>query len=494
MGNKMRALAFDCGSSNGRIMAGDFDGKKLALSELSRFPNAQEEMGDARYWNVMRMWQEFKLGIRNSASQGKIDSISTDSWGCDFAVLRSDGQLLQNVIGYRDDSRERELAKANALFASSDLYQKVGVYYFSNSVVPVLRRLIEKFPRLLDCAEVLLNLPDFFNYLLSGEKYGEFTIASTNQLLDPRTGQYHREVLKTLGLPEHIFLPPVLSGTVLGKIRKSLEAELNIQGAAVIATCGHDSAAALAAVPALDDDEWMCISSGSWSVLMCEIDGLCLDRGEQYYGFLHEGAYGGKYRLAFNQVGLWLIQELRRSFGGVSFDMMDRLAEKVPAYKSIMIPQYYRANVPNLPASIQEYCRKTGQPVPETEGALTRCVYDSVALNSAIIIGKMEKMSGKNFKRIHVVSGGTHSSIMLQDLADITGKEVIAGPREAAAIGNILVQLIALGELSNINEGRRLVQESFASRSFFPSASYSLDIDYYTREMYDKTETMLQGM
>ncbi|MDR1903088.1 MAG: hypothetical protein LBQ88_12515 [Treponema sp.] len=491
MSKSIRALAFDCGSSNGRIIAGDFDGKRLKLTELSRFPNAQEEMGGTRYWNVMRMWQELKLGIRNAASKGKFDSISTDSWGCDFALLRPDGRLLQDVIGYRDDSREQDLAEANSLFKSGELYQKAGVYYFSNSVVPVLRAVIKKFPRFLDYAEVLLNLPDFFNYLLSGEKCGEFTIASTNQLLDPRTGQYHREVLETLGLPERIFLPPVLSGHILGKTKKSLEQDLDIRGVKVIATCGHDSAAALAAVPAADDGDWICVSSGSWSVLMCEIDKPLPDPGEQYRGFLHEGAYGGKYRLVYNQIGLWLIQELRRSFGGISFDAMDSLAEKVPAYKSIIIPQHYRVNVPDLPGSMREYCRKTNQPVPETEGELIRCAYDSAALNSAIIIGKMEKITGRVFKRIHVVSGGTHSSLMLQGIADITGKEVVAGPQEAAAIGNILVQLIALGELSSLNEGRRLVKEAFAARSYFPSASYAPDLEYYTGEMYNKVEMVL---
>ena len=488
MNKKLRALAFDCGSSNGRIMAGDFDGNRLSLTELSRFSNTQEEMGDTYYWNVMRMWQELKLGIKNAASKDKFDSISTDCWGADFVILRPDGHLLQNVISYRDEIRINGHTEVNALFNPDDLNQKVGVHYFSSSMAPILRYIKRKFPGLLDYADSLLNLPDFFNYLLSGEKCGEFTIVSTNQLLDPRTNQYHKDVLKILDLPEHIFSPPVLSGRVLGKIKPSLEQELGFGNAKVIATCGHDSAAALAAVPVTDNEDWMCISSGSWSVLMCEIDRPYLDPGNKYYGFLHEGSYGGKYRLAFNLVGLWIIQELRRAFGSFSYDEIDSMADKVKPYRSIMIPQNYRGNIKNLPGTIQEYCRNTGQPVPETEGELARCVYDSIALNSAILIKKMENLTGRVFKRIYVVGGGTHSLIMLQNIADLTGKEVVSGPKEAAAIGNVLVQLIALGELSNLDEGRRLVKASFNTRSFFPSASPSLDIDYYTREMYDKTE------
>ena len=485
---KIRALAFDCGSSNGRIMAGDFNGSKLSLTELSRFSNFQEEMGGTLYWNVMRMWQELKLGIRNAASKDKFDSISTDSWGADFVMLRSDGQLLQNVIGYRDTIRESGLSEVNALFKAEELNSKVGVHSFGSSVVPLLWYMKKQFPGLLDYADTLLNLPDFFNYLLSGEKYGEFTIASTNQLLDPRTRHYHKEVLDVLGLPEHIFLPPDLSGRVLGTIQPSLGQDLGFQGAKVIATCGHDSAAALAAVPVMDEEDWMCISCGSWSVVMCEIDKLYLDKDNTYHGFLHEGFYGGKYRLAFNQIGLWLIQELRRAFGTLSYDDIDNMASKVQAYKSIIIPQNYRWNIGKLPEKIREYCRKTSQPIPETEGELARCVYDSLALNSAILIKKLESLTGRVFKRIHVVGGGANSSIMLQNIADLTGKEVVAGPNEAAVIGNILVQLIALGAVSDLNEGRRLVKESFDTKSFFPAASYSLDLEYYTAEMYDKIE------
>ena len=485
---KIRALAFDCGSSNGRIMAGDFNGSKLSLTELSRFSNTQEEMGGNLYWNVMRMWQELKLGIRNAASKDKFDSISTDSWGADFVILRSDGRLLQDVIGYRDIIRENGLAQVNTLFNAQELNSKVGVHYFGSSVVPFLRYINKHYHGLLDYADTLLNLPDFFNYLLSGEKCGEFTIVSTNQLLDPRTRQYHKEMLEFLDIPERIFPSVDLTGRILGKIKSSLEPELQFIDAKVIATCGHDSAAALAAVPAVDDEDWMCISCGSWSVLMCEIDKLYLDKDNKYYGFLHEGAYGGKYRLAFNLIGLWLIQELKRAFGNLSYDEIDNMASKVKPYRSIIIPQNYRWNIGNLPEKIQEHCRNTNQSIPQTEGELARCVYDSLALNAAILIKKMESLTGRVFKRIHIVSGGANSSIMLQNIADITGKEIVAGPVEAAAIGNVLVQLIALGELSDLNEGRRLVKESFITKSFFPSASYSLDLEYYTAEMYDKIE------
>jgi len=486
---KLRALAFDCGSSNGRIMAGDFDGSRLAMTELSRFPNTQEEMGGTRYWNVMRMWQELKLGIRKATSQSKFDSISTDCWGADFVVLRKDGQLLQNVIGYRDEIRIKGHEEVNAIIKPDELNQKVGVHYFSSSAAPILRYVNNNFPGFLDYADVLLNLPDYFNYLLSGEKCSEFTIASTNQLMDPRTNQYHPEVLKILGLPGKIFLPPELSGRILGKIRPALEKELGFENAKVIATCGHDSAAALAAVPVIDDEDWMCISSGSWSVIMSEIDKPYLYPGNRYYGFFHEGAYGGNYRICYNLIGLYIIQELRRVLGsGLSYDEIDSMAVKEKPYRSIMIPQNYQWVTKNLTGTIQDYCRNTGQPVPETGGELARCIYDSIALNSAVIIKKMENLTGKNFKRIHVVGGGTMSTIMLQGIADITGKEVVSGPKEATAIGNIVVQLIALGELSDLNEGRRLVKESFNTRSYFPSGSCPLDIDYYTREMYDKTE------
>jgi sugar (pentulose or hexulose) kinase len=484
-----RVLAFDCGSSNGRILAGDFDGKTLKLSELNRFPNYPQEMGDVHYWNVMQIWQNVKLGLKSAAAQGSFHSISTDSWGGDLALLRPDGQMLQNVVSYRDNSMKKSMDKANSYFSSHDLYKKIGSHYFLSSTVAVLVKIREEYPSILDAAKSFLNICDYFNFLLSGVMNCEFTIASTSQMIDPRTGQWHWDVIKTLGLPEKIFLPPVLSGNTLGSLRTSLAEELGMSGVKVIAACGHDSAAAIAAVPALSADPWMCISSGSWSILMYETGKTYLDVSG-YHGFMHEGCYGGKTRITYNQAGLWLIQELRRAFGNPSFDSMDAQAGQVEAFRSIIIPQHYKQMfIPNLPDSMREYCKKTGQPIPETLGELVRCAYDSIAINSAIVIGKMEKMTGVEFKKIHVVGGGTYNAILLQNIADITGKELVAGPKEPAVTGNMLVQLIAQGELANLTQARQLVLDSFKVSSYYPAKNARLpDMEHYTREMYDKIE------
>lgn len=484
-----RVLAFDCGSSNGRILAGDFDGDMLTLTELSRFPNYPQEMGDVQYWDLMGMWRNAKLGLQSAAARGPFHSISTDSWGCDIALLRPDGQMLQNVVSYRDNSMKKPMEKANSYFSSRDLYKKIGSHYFLSSTVAVLVKIREEYPSLLDAAGSFLNICDYFNFLLSGVMTCEFTAASTSQMMDPRTGRWHREVIKTLGLPERIFLPPVLSGAAVGSLRTSLAEELGMPGVRVIAACGHDSAAAIAAVPALSGEPWMCISSGSWSILMYETDRTYLDVSG-YYGFMHEGCYGGKNRITYNQVGLWLVQELRRAFGNPSFDDMDAQAGRVEAFRSIIIPQHYKQMfIPDLPGSMREYCKVTGQPIPETLGELVRCAYDSIAVNSAVIIGKMEKMTGVDFKKIYVVGGGTYNAILLQDIADITGREVVAGPREPAVTGNMLVQLIARGALANLTEARRLVLDSFDVSSYYPAQNPRLpDMEHYTREMYDKIE------
>jgi sugar (pentulose or hexulose) kinase len=494
MGKNLRVLTFDCGSSSGRIIAGDFDGNRLGLTELARFSNYPVEMGGVLYWDIMQMWQNAKLGIREAASKGEFRSITVDTWGCDVLLLRRDGQLLQNLVCYRDGSLKGVLAGVNARFTSGELYQKMGGFYFYSSAVATLTKMREEYPGALDAAALMLPLPDYFNFLLSGEKYCEYTIASTLQLTDPRSGQWHRGLVDALGIPEKILLPVGGSGHVLGEFTPSLGGELGLSGAKVIAACGHDSAAAMAAVPARGDEPWLCISSGSWSVLMFPSKGPYLDAGPDYYGFMHEGCYGGVNRIVYNQVGMWLVQELRRGFGNQSYDEMDAKARGAEPFRSIIMPQQFRQMyIDDLPGAMREYCEKTGQPVPRTQGELVRCVYDSIALNSAVLIGKMEKLGGAAFARIHVVGGGTHNEIILQSIADLTGREVVAGPEEAAVTGNILVQLIALGALSDLAEARELVRNSFGIRSYYPENSPPVEAAAYTGRMYDDMERAGQG-
>jgi sugar (pentulose or hexulose) kinase len=295
-----------------------------------------------------------------------------------------------------------------------------------------------------------------------------------------------------LGIPEKILLPPGRSGYVLGEFTPSLSRELDLAGTKVIAACGHDSAAAMTAVPALEDEPWICISSGSWSVLMFLPKTPYLDAGPEYYGFIHEGCYGGVTRIAYNQVGMWLIQELRRTFGNQSYDEMDAKAREAEPFRSIIIPQHFKQMyIADLPGAMRDYCGKTGQPAPRTQGELVRCAYDSIALNSAVVIRKMEEMGGAVFKRVHVVGGGTHNAILLQNIADLTGKEVVAGPEEAAVTGNILVQLIALGALSDLAQARELVRNSFKIRSYHPVNPPQADLSAYVHRMYDDTERAL---
>jgi sugar (pentulose or hexulose) kinase len=440
----------------------------------------------------MQMWQNAKLGIREAASKGAFRSITVDTWGSDILLLRPDGQLLQNLVCYRDGSLKGPLARANARFTPGELYQMIGSFYFYSDTVAILTKMREEYPRLLDAAELMLPLPDYFNFLLSGEKYCEYTIASTLQLMDPRSGQWHRGLVDALGIPDNKLLPPGRSGYVLGDFTPALKRELGLGGTKVIASCGHDSAAAMAAVPVMGDEPWLCISSGSWSVLMFRPKAPYLEAGPDYYGFMHEGCYGGVNRVVYNQVGMWLIQELRRAFGNQSYDEMDAKAREAEPFRSIIMPQQFRQMyIDDLPGAMREYCEKTGQPVPRTQGELVRCAYDSIALNSAVLIRKMEEMGGAVFKRIHVVGGGIHNTIMLQNIADLTGKELVAGPEEAAVTGNILVQLIALGALSDLAEARELVRNSFRILSYHPVNSPPVDPAAYVKRMYEDAEGVL---
>ncbi|GHT78002.1 rhamnulokinase [Spirochaetia bacterium] len=490
MKSGLASLAFDLGSSNGRIFSGVFNGETLKATELIRFPNYPVEMGGIHYWDLMQIWKQVKQGLVKAAQEGSAASIATDSWGADVVLLGKDGQILSNLISYRDDSVFEPLAHVNSLFTPAELFPRVGSHYFSSPTIPALTKLKEDYPGILDHACTMLNLSDFFNYLLSGEKYSEYTICSTTQLLNPANRQWHWEVIDKLGYPAKIFLPPVLSGKILGEAAPAIQDETSLKKLKVTAACGHDSASAMLAVPAAEKEPWLCISSGSWSVLMYESGKPCLQNKDAFYGLLHEGCYGGTTRLTYNLIGLWIIQQLRREFGNPQYDELDKEAAQVPAFRSIIAPQQYR-NLSNVVSTMQDYCKKTGQYVPETKGELARSVYDSLALNSVIIINKMQNMLGFAFEKIYIVGGGCHSSLMIQSIADLTGKEVIAGPEEAAVIGNILTQLIALGEIGSVGQAREVVKQSCNFKHYSPQKMPALDMEKYTRELYDMTEAVL---
>ena len=451
-------------------MAGKFDGNRLSLELVHRFPNAPVRVGESRYWDILRIWAEIRTALRKAGRSGGFDSIGTDGWGCDFALLDREGTLLQNIVSYRDRTVTAVREEVNALFSPAELYKRVGVGSFTASTACRLHYLAKNQPQVLDAAERLLFLPDYINYLLSGEKACEYTIATTSQFLNPVEKQWEKSVMERLSVPERLMLPICGSGGRLGKIQGPLARELAVGPAEVIMTCGHDSAAAMAAVPARPGERWLCISSGSWSVVGYEAERAYLEEGPHIGRFLHEGRFGGKVRLVCNMIGLWMIQELRRAFSPLDYDRLEEEARRAVPFKTLIVPDHIPSMaVDNLPCAIQEYSKKTHQPVPQTVGEFVRCIYDSMAFNYAVIAREMEQTVGMELPCIYLVGGGVHNDLLSQITADITGKVVVTGPVEAASAGNILVQLIAQGELTNLDEAREVSAASFPKKRFEPS-------------------------
>jgi rhamnulokinase len=477
-------LAFDLGAESGRAILGRIDGKdKLSLEVVHRFANRPVKALNALYWDVLNLYGEILTGLgRCSAIGGGIDAIGIDTWGVDFALIGRDGSLLGNPRHYRDPHTEGVMDQAFKKVSRAEIFQQTGLQFMRfNSLYQLLAMARARSP-LLDIADSFLMMPDVFNYLLTGVRVNEFSNATTTQLYDPTKQDWARPLMKAFALPDKIFGTIVQPGTVVGQLRSSVVSDTGLRAIPVIAPATHDTGSAVAAVPARGDS-WAFISSGTWSLMGAELPAPLINDKVQEYNFTNEGGVNGTSRFLKNVMGLWLVQECRRSWEragkAYDYDALTRLAKAATPFASIVDPDDSSFMLPpDMPTAFGQVCERTGQTAPTEPGAVIRCALESLALRYRWVLERLEELLGRKLNTIHVVGGGSQNELLCQFTADACNRPVLAGPVEATAIGNVLLQAIGLGVLGSLTEARDLVRRSFELKTFTPNYPKSWDEPY----------------
>lgn len=477
-----RVLAFDFGASSGRAIIGTLDNGKITLNEVHRFSNDPVTVNGTFYWDVLRLFHEIKQGLLKAKQAGGFDSIGIDTWGVDFGLLDKDGVLLENPVHYRDKRNIGMVEKAAKYIGKDEMYKLTGIQFMDFNTAFQLLSIKENRPELLARAQSLLFMPDLFAYFLTGNKVSEYSIATTSQLVDINTRDWSKEMLEKLGLPEKIFNRIVPSGSVTGYLSDEICEELGLEKVPVIAVCGHDTQSAVTAVPS-EKEDFAFISSGTWSLFGTETKKPIVNDLSYSFNVTNEGGFGYSTAFLKNICGLWLIQESRRQWiregKEYSYAELEKAALREKPFARFIDPDAPEFAVPgNLPARITEYCRRTGQSVPENEGQTVRCIYESLALRYRAVLEGIEKCTGKNYDSLNVVGGGTKDTLLCKMTADACNITVYAGPIEATVMGNVAVQLISGGDIADVVEARRIIANSGQLKCYSPENTAAWDEAY----------------
>lgn len=454
-----KVLAFDLGSSSGRAIKGEYENGYLKCEEVHRFDNIPIWRGGHLCWDFEMLMKEVKTGIEKA---GEIDSIGVDAWGADFGVLDEKGKLLALPVHYRDRRTEGMIEKVQEEFSAKELFQMCGNQtYATNSLYQILA-LKEKEPELWKQTATILHIPDLISYFLCGHAVCERTIASTTQMLEPESRRWCHKIFERFQIPEEMFAPLTDTGTVIGEY----------QGIKVIAVAGHDTQSAGAAMTENPKDTAF-LNIGTWSLLGIEREKPILSEEGYELGISNEqGPYGGIHCI-MNITGTWLLQECRRFWEEngeeYSYNELEGLAEEAGSTKGLFDPNAEDFSLAgNMPEKIKAYCRRTGQEEPETIGEVVRCIYESLAWKYSTELKKLEKGIEKKIEKIQVLGGGARSEMLCQMTADRCGREVIAGPVEATALGNLVIQLHALGEITDVETARKAIHGTEQFKHYLP--------------------------
>ena len=483
-----RILAFDFGASSGRAILGTFDGEKIALEEIHRFSNDPVLLGGTFYWDVLRLFHEIKQGILKAKQAGGFDAVGIDTWGVDFGLLDKDGRLLENPVHYRDARNVGMIEKAAERISKDKMYDITGIQFMEFNTVFQLLSLKLNRPELLERADTLLFMPDLLGYFLTGKKAGEYSIATTSQLVDIRTREWSKEMAEALGLPLDILPPITASGSVLGPLSDELCKELGVKPVNVISVCGHDTQSAVTAVPS-EAKDFAFISCGTWSLFGTELEEPIVNETSKAFNVTNEGGYGYSTAFLKNICGLWLIQESRRQWkregSDYSYAELEKLAVASKPFQCFIDPDAPDFVAPgDMPGRIKEFCRRTGQYVPQTVGEVVRCIYESLALKYRHVFNGLKDCTGKDYAHINVVGGGTKDGLLCGMTASACNVRVYAGPIEATVLGNIAVQLLSMGELKDIAEARRVIARGENLKVFDPADPEVWDEAYRTYVKY----------
>lgn len=497
-------VAFDLGAESGRALLGTLANGRLTLAEAHRFANPTGRMNGHFQWNLLSQWEELKTGLRKaagnlsgSAEKPTIDGIGVDTWGVDFGLIGPGGLVLGNPTHYRDSRTDGVMDKVFSVVPQAELFAATGIQFMQFNTLFQLYSMLGK-RELLETAEHLLFMPDLFNFLFTGVAKAEFSIASTSQMLDPTSRTWNLPLLEKLNIPTHLLPPVVPSGTVIGPLRADVAAECGTAVMPVIAPACHDTASAVAAVPASAGvgpsgvPDWCYISSGTWSLMGVELANPRIDEKVRKYNYTNEGGVGGTVRFLKNIMGLWLVQECRRHWQKEGYDHaygeLAQMAARSKGFGPVIDPDHKPFGLPgDMPTKIDRFCRETNQQSPSTRGDVVRCCLESLALTYRRTLEGLEDILGTKIKTIHIVGGGSQNELLNQMTADACGRPVVAGPIEGTAIGNILVQAMAVGALKSLAEAREVVRNSFDVKTYVPH-----DTERWN-EAYGRYKAVLKG-
>lgn len=471
-------LGVDLGAESGRVIAGLFDGQQVKLQPVHRFKNGTVSVCDTLRWDVLRLWSEIQDGLIKAGDEfgDSVASIGVDTWGVDYVLLTKEGEFVGQPFHYRDTRTRGIIDKAAEVVSREEIFEITGLQFLEFNTLFQLYATKLQNPRMLEIADQLLMMPDFFHRCLSGATNIEFTNATTTQCLDAASGNWSTDLLNKMGLPTDIFPDVVATGGPLGPLRESLAAKTGLQGVNIVASATHDTGAAVAAVPTQNTGNcnWAYISSGTWSLMGVEVANAIRTPRALELNVTNEGGIDGTYRLLKNIMGLWLVQECRRSFArqGKDYDygQLAQMAVEAKPFQSLVEPDSAAFLSPqDMPTAIGDWCRKYGEPVPESPGAFVRCALESLALKYRQVLDWLEELTGTPVEVVHIVGGGSQNELLNQLTANACGKPVVAGPVEATVLGNVLVQARSANELSSLSDIRDVVRNSSELKTFEPT-------------------------
>ncbi len=467
-----KVLAFDFGASSGRAIIGSFDNGKISLQEVHRFSNDPVKVNGTLYWDVLRLLHEIKQGIVKAKIAGGFDAIGIDTWGVDFGLIDKEGRLLENPVHYRDPRTAGLVDEAFKTIPRKKIYNITGIQFMELNTLFQLISLRRQRPELLERADKMLFMPDLLAYFLTGKMCAEYSIASTSQIIDIESRTWSKELLEAFDIPESLFAPLVQPGTVLGELTDEICEELGVDKVPVISVCGHDTQSAITAVPCPEGD-FAFLSSGTWSLFGTELKEPIVNETSLNINITNEGGIDGTIGLLKNIIGLWLIQESRRQWQregqDYSYADLEKLALKEEPFKCFIDPDAPEFTPQgNIPGRVQEFCKKTGQYVPQSVGEIMRCIYESLAMKYRLTFEKLCDCTDKDYPVIHVIGGGTKDGLLCQMTANSCDRTVKAGPIEATVMGNVVVQFMSDGTIKDVAHARQAVADSEELKTYNP--------------------------
>lgn len=473
--SKKHFLAFDLGASSGRAILGILEHGKLKLTELHRFKNQMTRIHNAYYWNIFSLFDELKTGLKKCITELGVqpDSVGIDTWGVDYALVNHSGRLTGLPFAYRDHRTDNSMEQFFQRMSKKEIYLLSGIQFMQFNTLFQLFASVQNGDAELNAAEKLLFTPDALNYLFTGIQKNEYTIASTSQMLKPGKAEWEFQLFDVAGINRKFGGEIIQPGTVLGDILPEIQEETGSKPVPCVAVASHDTASAVVSVP-VKGDSWAYLSSGTWSLLGIESAQPLVSEKSLEMNFTNEGGVEGTTRFLKNIMGMWLIQECKRIWDQekeTGWQEIVSLSSEAKPFQCFINPDDpVFLNPGNMPEAIRNFCSKTNQYVPQTKGEIARCVYDSLAMKYKYTLAQIESITGKRLEKLHIIGGGANNEMLNQFTANATGIPVIAGPAEATAIGNILMQAKALGTVKTLKEARSVVKDSFDVKTFLPEA------------------------